>query len=71
MGFGLVWFLGFFKVINYNSTNAHVLTAGCSLLAAVVSYTVSLTFTGFLGAFIEATSVLWQHSLQLLKAIEM
>jgi len=59
--------------MNCISANPQLVTAGLfpTSCSSVLYNTVLLTFTGFLDAFTEAASVIWQHCLQLLEAIKM
>lgn len=70
VGFDLVFRVFFLNLSTILVQNLILWLQGCSLLAAVLFWA-QFHLTGFLGACIEATSVIWQHSLQLLKATKM
>lgn len=68
--FGTIFVLAFFSFYQLHKCKSSFLTVGWLFSAGccTVSCTASLTFAGFLGAFIEEIFVIWLHSLQLLKA---
>lgn len=66
---GFIFLVAFFFLCQLYKCKSSFLTTGWLFSAGCcsVSCTASLAFTGFLGAFIEETFVIWLHSLELLK----